>query len=144
LWRLSEYPQTTNVVCELLACLHPEKMLHPPALTPDEIGFVNSMLWVGSNDLHKISDVIQSHFKKNGKKPTTFIIEGIGMFIATIPNLFPIIRDIAVGSLYIRMHASKMGGINSLNVRQRKFIQNWEAEAFRIRLAKNRVVESKK
>jgi hypothetical protein len=62
------------------------------------------------------------------------------MFIAPESNLIPVVSDIVVGSLLIRMNDSTMGGINSLNYRQRSFIENWEAQNFRINLVAKKVI----
>jgi len=41
----------------------------------------------------------------------------------------------ALSSPIILMHAAKFGGVLALNKRQQNFINNWESEAFRKKLA---------
>ena len=50
----------------------------------------------------------------------------------------PLIKDIVVGSLFIRSNAQNMGGINALSKQQCDFINNWEGEKVRIELAKGK------
>ena len=45
------------------------------------------------------------------------------------------IRDTVKNSLFVRVNASRLGGIVSLNRQEQDFINKWEAEAFRKNLA---------
>jgi rhamnose utilization protein RhaD (predicted bifunctional aldolase and dehydrogenase) len=73
---------------------------------------------------------------KGGQKPAAaFIVKGLGIFVAADKKTAPIIAEITEGSLQIRMWATKFGGILALTRRQQDFINNWEAEAFRKKLA---------
>ena len=47
----------------------------------------------------------------------------------------PVIAEITACSVLIRMYALKFGGILALTKRQQDFINNWESEAFRKKLA---------
>jgi hypothetical protein len=49
------------------------------------------------------------------------------------------VRDIVAYSAFIRSNAKRMGGICCLNKRQRDFINKWEAEAFRKKVAKGEI-----
>lgn len=124
-----------STIAQILGQKTPSRLIKAPALTPDEMGFVNSMMWVSETACSGLQYRIRQFYDKMNKMPSTFIIEGAGLLIAAEPHLVPIIRDIAQGSLYVRLHASRMGGINSLSNRQRRFIENWEAETFRVNLA---------
>ncbi len=112
------------------------KLLAPIALTPDEMGFVRGAIVYLSSVSHKvIARKIATVIARQGVCPTVFMISGVGLFVVAPDRMAPIIRDIVVGSLQVRMHAQDMGGINPLNERQRRFIENWEAEKFRVDLA---------
>jgi len=62
-------------------------------------------------------------------------VRGIGLFIAAKEKNAGIIKEVVDGSLFIRYNASRMGGILSLSKRERDFINNWEAETFRQKVA---------
>ncbi|MHC4294605.1 MAG: class II aldolase/adducin family protein [Planctomycetota bacterium] len=112
------------------------KLLTPVALSPDEMGFVNGPVVLLTNLAQKtVTDRIKSTLSSAQKHPAAFLVKDVGLFIAADKKLVPIIRDLVVGSLFVRMHAQDMGGINALNKRQREFINNWEPEKFRIQLA---------
>ncbi len=112
------------------------KILSPTALTPDEMGFVRgAIVYLPSASAKAIAGKVAAVIARQGKCPTVFMADGVGLFIVAAGRMAPIIRDIVVGSLQVRMHAQDMGGINPLNQRQRRFIENWEAEKFRGDLA---------
>ncbi len=111
-------------------------LVKAPPLTPDEMGFVSSPVMVlESIDPKRIAAKVASCVAKRGKPPVAFLVRGVGLFIAGEPVMADIVKDIVVGSLFVRGHARDMGGINGLNKRQRDFIENWEAEKFRVQLA---------
>ncbi|OHB53001.1 MAG: hypothetical protein A2Y10_03535 [Planctomycetes bacterium GWF2_41_51] len=111
------------------------KLLKSPPMTPDEMGFVENIIWLNNYDFDSVKDKIEVAIKKNDKVPTTFMTREGGLLIRANKKLSVVIRDIVAGSLFVRVEAQKFGGINSLNSQQRKFIQNWEAEKFRVQLA---------
>ena len=69
------------------------------------------------------------------RPPLAFLFKEAGLFICGEKKLIAILKEIILGSLYVRSHARDMGGINPLNTRQRFFIDNWEGEKFRVRQA---------
>ncbi len=73
---------------------------------------------------------------ENGRKPSvSFLVKGVGLFVAGTEKIAPTVRDIVLYSIFIRTNAVRMGGIRTLNKRQEDFISNWESEAFRKKLA---------
>lgn len=111
-------------------------MLSPPALTPDELLYANGpAMWLEKPDQKKIIRKLVSQFRRNAKPSVAFLVRDIGLFIASKPQTAYIIRDIVLSSLVIRANAFRMGGISSLNKRQRDFINHWEADAFRWKVA---------
>jgi len=112
------------------------RLLSAPPLTPDEMGFVNSpVLWLTNSDYKTIVRRITSSIAKNQRLPAAFLVKEVGLFIAGDDKMAEILKEIVVGSLFVRRNAQDMGGINGLNRRQREFISNWEAEEFRIQLS---------
>ncbi|MCE5341763.1 MAG: SDR family oxidoreductase [Planctomycetaceae bacterium] len=108
------------------------KLLAAGMLSPDEIVYTNgNPLWVDENGIHKIEDKIKKQIQKGDKPYLAFIVKGIGLFVVGKYSVLSIINDIVKSSLFIRVHAASMGGINALNRRECNFIKNWEAESFR-------------
>ncbi len=64
-----------------------------------------------------------------------FLVKNVGLFVAGTEKIAPTVRDIVLYSIFIRTNAYRMGGILTLNKRQEDFINNWESEAFRKKLA---------
>jgi rhamnose utilization protein RhaD (predicted bifunctional aldolase and dehydrogenase) len=109
-----------------------KKLLATPALNPDELVYANgSAMWLDNYDTGIISRKLKSLVARGQKPAAAFIIKSLGLFVAANEKTAPVIAEITTGSLYVRMHALKFGGINPLNKRQQDFINNWEAEAFR-------------
>ncbi len=111
-------------------------LVKAPPLTPDEMGFVTSpIMWLENAESKNLENQISLSIRKNQKQPTTFLVSGVGLFVVGNKKMTQMIGDIVAGSLFIRRNAQGMGGINGLNKRQRDFIDNWEAEKFRVELA---------
>ena len=118
--------------------LQPEtpKMLRPTALTPDELLYANGpAMWVDSCDSKKIAERLTRQTKRGGKPSVAFLVKGIGLFVVAGKKLAPTIRDIVESSFIIRTNALRFGGILTLNKSERVFINQWEAEVFRKKLA---------
>jgi rhamnose utilization protein RhaD (predicted bifunctional aldolase and dehydrogenase) len=109
-----------------------KKLLATPALNPDELVYANgSAMWLENCDSKIISRKLKFLIARGQKPSAAFVIKGLGLFVAANEKTAPVIAEITTGSLFVRMHAQKFGGINPLNRRQQDFINNWEAEAFR-------------
>ena len=113
-----------------------EKMLLPGALTPDELLYANGpAMWVDDCDSKKIAGRLSSQIEKGKKPSVAFLSKGVGLFIAGTEKITPAIRDIVQSSFFIRTNAFRLGGVHSLNKAEQDFINKWEAEAFRKKLA---------
>jgi rhamnose utilization protein RhaD (predicted bifunctional aldolase and dehydrogenase) len=112
-----------------------EILLKAPPMTPDEMGFVENIIWLENDNYDSIRNSLDLTIKKYDKVPSTFMIRGGGLLVRGSDKLSLVIRDIVAGSLFIRVEAQNFGGINPLNNKQREFIENWEAEKFRVQLA---------
>ena len=73
--------------------------------------------------------------KSGEKHSVAFLVKDVGLFIAGKKKIATTVRDIVAYSIFIRTNADRMGGILSLNKRQRDFINKWESEAFRMKMA---------
>lgn len=113
-----------------------QKMLRSPALTPDELLYANGpAMWVEECDSKEIAARLTSQIKKGRKPSVAFLVKGLGLFAAGTKKIAPTIRDITKCSFFIRANAYQMGGICSLNKGEREFINRWESEAFRKKVA---------
>jgi rhamnose utilization protein RhaD (predicted bifunctional aldolase and dehydrogenase) len=106
------------------------------SLTPDELVYANGpAMWVEKCDSQSIARHLKQQIQKGKKPSVAFIVKDIGLFVAGTEKIAPTVRDIVLYSIFIRTNAYRMGGILTLNKRQEDFINNWESEAFRKKLA---------
>src|SRR4030042_244879 len=112
------------------------KKLLTGSLTPDELVYANGpAMWIEKCDSQSIAGRLTKQIQ-NGKKPyVAFLVKDVGIFVAGSEKIAPTVRDIVLYSIFIRTNANTMGGILTLNKRQEDFINNWESEAFRKKLA---------
>ena len=112
------------------------KLLATPALNPDELVYANgSAMWLKKCDVRSITRKLTSLISKGQKPAAAFIVKGLGLFVAADKKTAPLIAELTACSVMIRMHTMKFGGILALTKRQQDFINNWESEAFRKKLA---------
>jgi rhamnose utilization protein RhaD (predicted bifunctional aldolase and dehydrogenase) len=112
------------------------KMLSAAALTPDELLYASGpAMWVDKCDSKQIAGRLRRQIEKGGKPSVAFLVKGVGLLAAGTKKIAPTIKDITECSFLARANAHRMGGIFSLNRRQQNFINEWEAEAFRARVA---------
>ena len=113
-----------------------QKLLSPPALTPDELLYANGpAMWVQDCVPKKIERRLARQIRKGKNPPAAFLVKGAGLFIAAADKIAPAVRDIVKNSFVIRTNASRLGGILTLNKAEQDFINRWEADAFRKKLA---------
>jgi NAD(P)-dependent dehydrogenase (short-subunit alcohol dehydrogenase family)/rhamnose utilization protein RhaD (predicted bifunctional aldolase and dehydrogenase) len=113
-----------------------QKLLLPPALTPDELLYANGpAMWVEDCVPKKIADKLTSKIRKGEKPSVAFLVKGAGLFVAGTQKIATTVRDIVKNSFIIRTNASCLGGVLALNYAEQDFINQWEAEAFRKKLA---------
>jgi len=112
------------------------KFLATPALAPDELVYANGpAMWIDKCDPHIITKKLKAKIAQNGKAPLTFLVKDLGLFVAAKESLAPTIKDLVQSSVFIRVNAARFGGILTLNKRQQGFINKWESESFRKKLA---------
>jgi rhamnose utilization protein RhaD (predicted bifunctional aldolase and dehydrogenase) len=113
-----------------------QKLLTPPALTPDELLYTNGpAMWVQDCVPKKIARRLTRQIRKGKNPPAAFLVKGAGLFVAAADKIAPAVRDIVKNSFVIRTNASRLGGILTLNYAEQDFINRWEADAFRKKLA---------
>jgi rhamnose utilization protein RhaD (predicted bifunctional aldolase and dehydrogenase) len=113
-----------------------QKQLSPPALTPDELLYANGpAMWIEDCNSKKIARRLTRQIRKGTPPPAAFLVKGAGLFVNAVDKIAPAVRDIVKNSFVIRTNASRFGGILSLNKLEQDFINRWEADAFRKKLA---------
>ncbi len=125
-----------KVVSAFMAREDAPKLLATPALNPDELVYANgSAMWLEKYDAETVTKKLESLIDRGQKPSAAFVVKDLGLFVAADKKTTPLVAEITTGSLQIRMHAAEFGGVRALNKRQQDFINNWESEAFRKRLA---------
>ena len=115
------------------------KLVGTLALNPDELVYANgTAMWLEKCDVKIITRKLKSLLRKSQKPTAAFIIKDLGLFVAANKKNAPLIAEITTCSVLIRMYATKFGGVLALNKRQQDFINNWESEAFRLKLASDK------
>jgi rhamnose utilization protein RhaD (predicted bifunctional aldolase and dehydrogenase) len=113
-----------------------KKMLSSGVLTPDELLYANGpAMWVEKCNPTIIAARLSSQIKNSLNFSVAFLVKGVGLFVAGPEKIAPAVSEIVTSSLFIRINASHLGGIRSLNKRQQDFIKQWETDAFRRKLA---------
>jgi rhamnose utilization protein RhaD (predicted bifunctional aldolase and dehydrogenase) len=137
-----------DAIADFLRQKDAKKMLNG-SLTPDELVYANGpAMWVelkkggkslSGAEVQSVSQDIAKRLKRQidtGRKiSAAFLVKGVGLFVVGTEKIAPTVRDIVLYSIFIRTNAYRMGGILTLNKRQEDFINNWESEAFRKKLA---------
>ncbi len=114
-----------------------EALLEPVALTPDEQLYSHGpAMWVDQCDAGRIAERLSDQLGHRQKPSVAFLVKGVGLFVAAKDKMAVAIKEIVESSLFIRTNAVRMGGICTLNEEQQRFINEWEPDAFRKKLAK--------
>jgi len=115
------------------------KLLATAALNPYEQLYANgSAMWVEYADAETITKKLINRIRKGQKTAAAFLVKDVGLFVAADKKIAPLIAEITTGSLTVRMHAAKFGGVVAMTPRQQEFINNWEPDAFRKKPGKRR------
>ena len=115
-----------NDIAKFLTRRDAKKLASLPALTPDELVYANGpAVWL---------EKLNQETLKGEKISVSFLVRGLGLFVAGSEESIGAAKDVIIASLLVRGFAANLGGINPLNRRQRQFIIQWEAESFRQKL----------
>lgn len=129
------YFPATNSIGAFMAHNEARALLAAPALHPEEMVYANGpALWLENSRWENIRRGLQSRLTKAPKAPSAFLIKGLGLFVAADKSLAPLVAEMEDGSVTVRMHARRFGGVIGLNKREQAFINTWESEAFRRKL----------
>ncbi len=106
-----------------------------PPVTPDEIVYaLGSPLWIENADRQAIVRKLRRRVEREGR-PGAFVVAGLGLFGTGTPRSLDTVMDMARSALLVKWQAGRLGGARPLSKARRDFIGEWEAEAYRRRLA---------
>lgn len=133
-------PITRGVACtaagKSAACTGP--------MTPDQIVYCNSFpLWFepqqGEDEnalVARLRTAINQHTEKTRFPPKIVLVAGVGLFAAgddyAQANTS---RLVYLDAVKVMAGATRLGGVNYLEPRDRRFIEDWEVEAYRKQIA---------
>ena len=131
---VSHFP-ATNSIAAFMAHSQARALLSAPALHPEEMVYANGpALWLEDSRCESICRGLRSRLRRTPKVPCSFLVKGLGLFVAADKSLAPLVAEMEDGSVTVRMNARRFGGVIGLNKREQQFINNWESEAFRRKL----------
>ncbi len=113
-------------------------------LTPDQIVYCNSFpLWfraAGGESaaalIERMRKAITDHATSTGFPPLAVLVEGLGMFSSGDDILqADTVRLSYIDAIKVMGGAARLGGIRPLSPRERGFIEYWEVEAYRRKIA---------
>ena len=113
-------------------------------LTPDQIVYCNSYpLWFeprsgeSEDDLiDRLRDAVSAHSEKTKFPPKIVLVAGVGLFaVGSDFNQANTSRLLYLDAIKVMAGATRLGGVNILSERDRLFIEDWEVEAYRKKVA---------
>jgi rhamnose utilization protein RhaD (predicted bifunctional aldolase and dehydrogenase) len=109
-------------------------------LTPDQIVYTGSWpLWIEPSGLEDpqaigriLRDSLEQHVAKTGGIPSVAVVGGLGVFIVADSERFAATaREVLFDAMRVARGAARLGGVRVLAPDERRFIEEWEAEAYR-------------
>ena len=123
-------------IAKFLSRKDTKKLLSSSALTPDELIYAHGpAMWLDNCDCKTITRKLNRQVVRGEKLAVSFLVKGLGLFVVGNKKTIPVIKDVVATSILIRSFATNFGGVNPLNSRQRRFINEWETENFRQKVA---------
>ncbi len=113
-------------------------------LTPDQIVYCYSFpLWFEPKEeedtqsrVGRLSAAIREHETATGSPPLVVLVEGLGMFtVGSSWAAADTVRQSYTDAIRIAGGARRLGGAQALSTRDRQFIEFWEVEAYRRKVA---------
>ena len=75
---------------------------------------------------------LAEHVAATHERPAIIVVEGVGLFaVAGSTDLAATVRDVYLDAIRVGAGATHLGGIRPLAPEERRFIEDWEAEAYR-------------
>lgn len=107
-------------------------------LTPDQIVYAGSYplfverLVADAEPAAAVRARVEEHTAATGRAPSIVVIAGLGFFaIAETPRLAAAARDVYLDAARVAAGAVRLGGVRPMAAAEQRFIEEWEAEAYR-------------
>jgi rhamnulokinase len=112
-------------------------------LTPDQIVYAGSWpLWLepiepseadGSDTVAAaLRERLNTHISATGAAPSVVVVGGLGLFVIADSGKFAATaREVILDAMRVAQGAARLGGVRVLAPGERRFIEDWEAEAYR-------------
>ena len=116
-------------------------------LTPDQVVYCRCLaMWFApkadaapEETIKSLADAVAGYVKANGHPPKVVVAEGLGVFTAGVDwSAAEIARRIHVDATKVMAGARSAGGVRYMDAREREFIDNWEVEKYRRKVAAGR------
>jgi rhamnose utilization protein RhaD (predicted bifunctional aldolase and dehydrogenase)/NAD(P)-dependent dehydrogenase (short-subunit alcohol dehydrogenase family) len=114
-------------------------------LTPDQIVYCGSFpMWFevapATEDddalVARLREAISQHKKETRFAPKVVLVAGVGLFAAGDDyKQASTVRDVYLDAIKVMAGATRLGGVSRLSDRDRRFIEDWEAESYRKQVA---------
>ena len=116
------------------AMAHPEKVKIP--FTPDGIVYCKSEILVLEADVKAAEQAIEAYTARRGYTPKVLLIKGIGL-VAVGDNArgSGIITEVFMDAIKVAWYAESLGGVHGMEPAWIDFIDNWEVENYRRKVA---------
>ncbi|MBN2019685.1 MAG: class II aldolase [Sedimentisphaerales bacterium] len=115
-----------NDIASFLSRNDASRLLAKGPLSAAELIYANGPpMWIQKPREQEISATLKSLLKKGTPLPMAFLVNGIGLFIASGKKNASSIADVAVASLVVRNWASRFGGPLALTPRRQNFIKRY-------------------
>jgi rhamnose utilization protein RhaD (predicted bifunctional aldolase and dehydrogenase)/NAD(P)-dependent dehydrogenase (short-subunit alcohol dehydrogenase family) len=114
-------------------------------VNPDQIVYCNSfpLYWEPTEDapptdmVESLRAAVAAHRQTNGYLPRVVLVKGLGLFgVGDDYRAAATARDLYKDAIEILTGATQLGGPTFLSIPHRKFIEQWEVEAYRKQVAK--------
>ena len=125
------------VVMDLVCGSQGRRAVELGPVCPDQIVYCGSFpLWLGPGGGSALEEAAAEHRRATGFAPKVILAEGVGMFGTGASEMSARIAAQMYHSVVEMMAcARRLGAIRTLGDSQRRFIEDWEVEAYRRKLA---------
>jgi rhamnose utilization protein RhaD (predicted bifunctional aldolase and dehydrogenase) len=131
---------------EIASTVAGRELVEGGPLTPDQIVYAGSWpLWLEPNELNGsveseesvavddgLRDRLRAHVAATGAAPSVVLVAGLGLFVVADSEKFAATaREVILDAMRVAQGAVRLGGVRVLTPDERRFIEEWEAEAYR-------------
>lgn len=119
------------------------RFAHGGPLTPDQIVYAGSWPLVletvpddGETAVAAVRTALTERETRDGDRPAIVLIAGLGLFaVGDTDRQADTARDLYLDAMRVASGAHRLGGVHPLAPDERRFIERWEAEAYRRQVA---------